>query len=112
MAIAQLTQQKTKFTTDACEVTMQLLEKYGLADVVSLTSKGSLKLQIDGLSNRSNISKDWIFYSFPKPLQILSNPEDETTIRVLKADKSISIANDQVAIIDSLHKSCFLYARI
>jgi len=80
--------------------------------VVSLTSKGSLKLQIDGLSNRSNISKDWVFYSFPKPLQILSNPEDETTIRVLKEDKSIPIANDQTARINSLYKSCFLYARI
>jgi len=32
MAIAQLTQQKTKFTTDAGKVAMQLLEKYGLAD--------------------------------------------------------------------------------
>jgi hypothetical protein len=59
-----------------------------------------------------NVPKEWIFYSLPKPVQILSNPDDETAIMVLKEGKSIPIASDPASIIHSLYNSCFLYARI
>lgn len=71
-----------------------------------------LSPQLDGLSKLANVPKEWIFYSLPKPVQILSNPDDETAIMVLKEGKSIPIASDPASIIHSLYNSCFLYARI
>ncbi len=71
-----------------------------------------LEPQLEGLSKQADVPREWIFYSLPKPLLILSNPEDETAIRVIKEGKSVPIANDPASIIHSLYNNCFLYSRI
>jgi len=72
-----------------------------------------LDIQKKTLSKKSGVPEEWIFCSFPKPLQILSNPEDEPAIWVaLKDGHHKPIANDPASIIHSLYKSCYLYARI
>lgn len=69
--------------------------------------------QLEGLSKKSGIPKDWIFYSKPKPLEILSKAEDETAIRIVNEDgTSIPIAQDQDSIISMLYNSCFLSSRV
>jgi HD superfamily phosphohydrolase len=71
-----------------------------------------LPLQLEGLSKQAAVPPEWIFYSAPKPLLILSNPDDETAIRVLKEGSSVPIANDPASIIHSLYNSRFLYSRV
>ena len=69
--------------------------------------------QLRGLSRRSGVPADWIFYSTPKPLTILSSADDETAIRVVKEDgTSIPIAKDRDSIISNLYDSCFLSSRV
>lgn len=69
--------------------------------------------QLKGLSRKSEVPIDWIFYSTPKPLAILSNADDETAIRVKKEDgTSIPIAQDTDSIISNLYDSCFLSSKV
>jgi len=72
-----------------------------------------LPTQRAGLSKASKVPEEWIFYSSPKPLQILSNPLDETAIRVMSKDgTSTPIAEDSSSIIHNLYDSWFFYDRI
>lgn len=69
--------------------------------------------QLRGLSRKSKVPADWIFYSTQKPLTILSNADDETAIRVVKEDgTSIPIAEDRDSTISNLYNSCFLSSRV
>ena len=69
--------------------------------------------QMKNLSGLSGVPEDWIFYSAPKPLAILSKAEDETAIHVIKEDgESIPIAKDQDSIIYNFYDSCFLSSRV
>jgi HD superfamily phosphohydrolase len=69
--------------------------------------------QLEGLSKQSGVPEDWIFYSKPKPLEILSKADDETAIRVVNEDgTSIPIAQDPTSIISVFYDRCFLSSRI
>jgi len=69
--------------------------------------------QLEELSNASDVPQEWIFYSKPKPLEILSKADDETAVRVLYEDgTSVSIAKDNSSIISRLYDSCYLSSRI
>lgn len=67
---------------------------------------------LEGVHEKSHVPKDWIFYSQPKPLQILSKAEDETAIRIIKNGESIPIAQDTQSIISVFYDSCFLSSRL
>jgi len=72
-----------------------------------------LPLQLEVLSKQSGVPKDWIFYSKPRPLEILSKADDETAIRVLNDDgTSIPIAKDRNSMISMFYDSCYLSYRI
>ncbi len=68
--------------------------------------------QLQGVSKQSNVPSEWIFYSAPKPLSVLSKADDETAIRIMKEDNSIPIVEDSSSIISSLYKSNFLSSRV
>jgi HD superfamily phosphohydrolase len=69
--------------------------------------------QLRGLMRESRIPPDWIFYTTPRPLSILSNADDETAVWIVKEDKSsIPIAQDTESVISNLYDSCFLSARV
>lgn len=70
-------------------------------------------VQLEMLSKQSEVPKEWIFYSLPNPLRILSNAEEEGAVHVLNKDKtSTPIAKDETSIISMLYNSCSLSARI
>ena len=72
-----------------------------------------LEHHLEGVHQKSGVEKDWIFYSQPKPLQILSKAEDETAIRIINSEgESIPIANDNQSIISVFYNSCFLSSRL
>lgn len=65
------------------------------------------------LSKKSSVPIDWIFYSLPKPLEILSNVDEEGAVHVLNEDgSSIPISKDPHSIISMLYDSCALSARV
>jgi len=69
--------------------------------------------QLKGLSENSGVPEDWIFYSKPRPLAILSKADDETAIRIINEDgTSIPIAKDPTSIISVFYDMCFLSSRI
>jgi HD superfamily phosphohydrolase len=70
-------------------------------------------IHLDGLSKESSVPKDWIFYSLPKPLEILSNVDEEGAVHVLNEDGSSNpIAKDPHSIVSMLYDSCSLSARV
>ncbi len=65
------------------------------------------------LSKKSSVPKDWIFYSLPKPLEILSNADEEEAVHVLdKHGKSVPIAKDPHSVVSMLYNSYSLSARV
>jgi HD superfamily phosphohydrolase len=68
---------------------------------------------LEGVSSKSGVPTDWIFYSKPKPLEILSKAEDETAIRIVDENEtSTPIAKDERSIISVFYDTCFLSSRV
>ena len=68
---------------------------------------------LEWLSKQSSVPKDWILYSLPKPLEILSNVDEEGAVHVLNENgTSIPIAKDPHSIVSMLYNSCSLSARV
>lgn len=65
------------------------------------------------LSNKSSVPKEWIFYSLPKPLEILSNADEEGAVHVLDQNgTSVPIAKDSHSVVSMLYNSYPLSARV
>ena len=65
------------------------------------------------LSEQSSVPKEWIFYSLPKPLEILSNADEEGAVHVLDQNgTSVPIAKDPHSVVSMLYNSCSLSARV
>ena len=68
---------------------------------------------LEWLSEQSSVPKEWIFYSLPEPLEILSNAYEERAVHVLDENgTSIPIAKDPHSVVSMLYNSCSLSARV
>jgi len=68
---------------------------------------------IETLSNKSGVSKDWIFYVRPPELGLLSKSSEETAIRVKMDDgTSIPLVADESSIITHLYRYQYSDARV
>jgi len=65
------------------------------------------------MAERAGIPPEWICYVQPKPLTIMSNPEDEKAVHIILDDgTSKPIANEKTSIINMLYENGYLSARL
>jgi len=78
-------------------------EKSEYSTIKLLFEKQSQK---DLLVSKSGVPAEWIFFSQPKPLTILSASQDETAIHIIKENGDCKpIAEDEDSIISKLYRS-------
>lgn len=98
---------KLAYFAPALSLAGQATEQYHKLKLLELSK------HIDGLSKEAKIDRDWIFYARPPALELLSNPKDETAIRLLLDDgTSMPLVDYNRSIIYHLYKYHFLDARV
>ena len=102
--------QRLKRIKEIQAISMSGHEKSEYSKIKLLFEKQSQK---DLLVAKSGVPEEWIFYSQPKPLTILSAAQDETAIHIIKENGDcIPIAEDEDSIISTLYRSSYLSSRI
>lgn len=94
-------------------------------DLEAITSSGTITndyanlskienpLILKYISRKSKVPIDWIFYVKPKQLAILSDPEGEKAVHLLKKDKTSNpIASEENSIISMLYNKGYFSARV